>query len=101
MPSSSPPGRAGPEDGGVSLEAISELAGEVPILGVCLGHQCIGQAYGGKVVPAPRLMHGKTSAIHHDGHRHLRRPGQSPFVATRYHSLVVSPRLGADTLSWW
>ena len=61
------PGPGRPEDGGVSLEAIRELAGEIPLLGVCLGHQCIGQAYGGAIVGAPHLMHGKTSEIHHDG----------------------------------
>ena len=61
------PGPGRPEDGGVSLEAIRQLAGEIPLLGVCLGHQCIGQVFGGQVVLAPHLMHGKTSEIHHDG----------------------------------
>src|ERR1700683_4915695 len=61
------PGPGRPEDGGVSLSAIRELAGVIPMLGVCLGHQCIGQVFGGSVVPAPYLMHGKTSEIHHDG----------------------------------
>src|SRR6202522_30711 len=84
------PGPGRPEDGGVSLTAIAELAGEIPILGVCLGNQCIGQAYGGQVVLAPHLMHGKTSEIHHDEQgRFAALP--NPFVATRYHSLVVSP----------
>src|SRR5580700_9345858 len=61
------PGPGRPDDGGVSLSVITELAGEIPLLGVCLGQQCIGQAFGGDVVSAPHLMHGKTSEIHHDG----------------------------------
>jgi anthranilate synthase/aminodeoxychorismate synthase-like glutamine amidotransferase len=84
------PGPGRPEDGGVSLEAIGTLAGEVPILGVCLGHQCIGQVFGGTVVAAPHLMHGKTSEIHHDG-QGIFSGLPNPFVATRYHSLVVDP----------
>jgi anthranilate synthase/aminodeoxychorismate synthase-like glutamine amidotransferase len=84
------PGPGRPEDGGVSLAALDQLAGEIPILGVCLGNQCIGQAYGGEVVPAPHLMHGKTSEIHHDG-QGLFAGLPNPFVATRYHSLVVDP----------
>jgi anthranilate synthase component II len=84
------PGPGRPEDGGVSLEAIAVLAGDVPLLGVCLGHQCIGQAYGGEIVAAPRLMHGKTSEIHHDG-KGIFAGLPNPFVATRYHSLVVRP----------
>jgi anthranilate synthase component II len=84
------PGPGRPENGGVSLQAIDELAGEVPLLGVCLGHQCIGQAYGGRVVSAPHLMHGKTSEIHHD-EQGLFAGLPNPFVATRYHSLVVDP----------
>jgi anthranilate synthase component II len=84
------PGPGRPEDGGVSLEAIAALAGDVPLLGVCLGHQCIGQAYGGEIVAAPRLMHGKTSEIHHDG-KGIFAGLPNPFVATRYHSLVVRP----------
>jgi len=84
------PGPGRPEDGGVSLAAIRTLAGEVPILGVCLGHQCIGQVFGGAVVPAPHLMHGKTSEIHHDG-QGIFSGLPNPFVATRYHSLVVDP----------
>ena len=78
----------------MSLEAIDRLAGEIPLLGVCLGHQCIGQAYGGEVVAAPHLMHGKTSEIHHNG-RGLFAGLPNPFVATRYHSLVVAARIGA------
>jgi anthranilate synthase/aminodeoxychorismate synthase-like glutamine amidotransferase len=84
------PGPGRPEDGGVSLAAIAALAGEIPLLGVCLGHQCIGQAYGGEIVAAPHLMHGKTSEIHHRGEG-LFAGLPNPFVATRYHSLVVRP----------
>ena len=84
------PGPGRPEDGGVSLEAVRELAGEIPLLGVCLGHQCIGQAFGGEIVAAPHLMHGKTSEIHHDGSG-IYSGLPNPFVATRYHSLVVRP----------
>ena len=84
------PGPGRPEDGGVSLEAIRELGGEIPLLGVCLGHQCIGQAFGGEIVAAPHLMHGKTSEIHHDGSG-IYSGLPNPFVATRYHSLVVRP----------
>ncbi len=82
------PGPGRPENGGVSLEVVRRLAGEIPLLGVCLGHQCIGQAYGGEVVAAPHLMHGKTSEVHHDG-KGLFAGLPNPFVATRYHSLVV------------
>ena len=91
------PGPGRPEDGGVSLDAISQLAGEIPLLGVCLGHQCIGQAFGAEVVLAPHLMHGKTSEIHHDG-TGLFAGLSNPFVATRYHSLVVRPDSVPDEL---
>jgi anthranilate synthase component 2 len=91
------PGPGRPEDGGVSLEAIRSLSGEIPLLGVCLGHQCIGEAYGGEIVPAPHLMHGKTSEIHHNG-RGLFAGLPNPFVATRYHSLVVGPESVPDAL---
>ena len=84
------PGPGRPEDGGVSLEVVRRLGGEIPLLGVCLGHQCIGQAFGGEIVVAPRLMHGKTSEIHHDGEG-IFAGLPNPFVATRYHSLVVRP----------
>jgi anthranilate synthase component 2 len=79
------------------MTVIRELAGEYPILGVCLGHQAIGQVYGGEVVAAPTLMHGKTSSIHHDG-RGLFVGLPEPFVATRYHSLVVDPGSVPDVL---
>ena len=82
------PGPGRPEDAGISLRVVRDLAGEMPILGVCMGLQCIGQAYGGKVVPAPTLMHGKTSAVFHsDAGVFSGLP--NPFEATRYHSLVV------------
>jgi len=82
------PGPCTPNEAGVSLPAVAALGGAVPVLGVCLGHQAIGQAYGGKVVRAARLMHGKTSPILHDG-RTLFEALPSPFEATRYHSLIV------------
>jgi anthranilate synthase/aminodeoxychorismate synthase-like glutamine amidotransferase len=91
------PGPGRPEDGGVSLAAVAELAGEIPLLGVCLGNQCIGQSYGGSIVTAPHLMHGKTSEIHHDG-RGIYAGLPNPFVATRYHSLVVRPDSVPDEL---
>jgi anthranilate synthase/aminodeoxychorismate synthase-like glutamine amidotransferase len=91
------PGPGRPEDGGISLRAIGELAGEIPLLGVCLGHQCIGQVFGGRVVSAPHLMHGKTSEIHHDG-QGIFAGLPNPFVATRYHSLVIDPASVPDEL---
>jgi anthranilate synthase/aminodeoxychorismate synthase-like glutamine amidotransferase len=84
------PGPCTPNEAGISLELIARLAGKIPILGVCLGHQAIGQAFGGKVVRAPKVMHGKTSAIEHSG-QGLFRGIASPMQATRYHSLVVEP----------
>ncbi len=84
------PGPGRPEDAGVSLDLVGALAGEIPVFGVCLGLQCIGQAYGARVVRAPRLMHGKTSEIHHCGDG-IFSGLPNPFVATRYHSLVVAP----------
>ena len=85
------PGPGTPDDAGVSLETIRRFSGRLPILGVCLGHQAIGQAFGGRIVRAPTLMHGKTSPIHHDDGA-LYRGLPNPFEATRYHSLVVDPQ---------
>ena len=82
------PGPCDPDKAGVSLDVVRCFAGRVPILGVCLGHQCIGQAFGGRVVRAKKLMHGKTSRILHDGRGVFRGISQG-FTATRYHSLVV------------
>ena len=86
------PGPGTPDDGGVSLDIIRALGPTTPILGVCLGHQCIGQAYGGRVVRAPRLMHGKTSLVYHKN-APLFTGVPSPFEATRYHSLIVEEPL--------
>jgi anthranilate synthase component II len=83
------PGPGRPDDAGVSNAVIERLAGVKPILGVCLGHQCIGQVFGGTVVRAPAVMHGKTSLVHHDG-TGLLAGLPEPFEATRYHSLVVA-----------
>jgi len=82
------PGPCTPSEAGISVELIRKAAGRVPVLGVCLGHQSLGQAFGGKVVRAATLMHGKTSEIHHDG-KTLFAGVASPFTATRYHSLIV------------
>ncbi|HEX7275816.1 MAG TPA: aminodeoxychorismate/anthranilate synthase component II [Acidimicrobiales bacterium] len=84
------PGPGRPEDAGVSNQVIETFAGVKPILGVCLGHQCIGQVFGGQVVRAPTVVHGKTSLVHHRGDGVLAGLPQ-PFEATRYHSLVVDP----------
>jgi anthranilate synthase/aminodeoxychorismate synthase-like glutamine amidotransferase len=84
------PGPCTPSDAGISVLLIQHFAGKVPILGVCLGHQAIGEAFGGKVVRAKKLMHGKTSEIEHDA-RSIFRDLPTPLTATRYHSLVVSP----------
>ncbi|MFI5086917.1 MAG: anthranilate synthase component II [Terriglobales bacterium] len=83
------PGPCTPQEAGISIELIRHFAGKVPVLGVCLGHQAIGAAFGGKVVRAAHLMHGKTSQVEHDG-RTLFRGVPSPMQATRYHSLIVS-----------
>ncbi len=83
------PGPCTPQEAGISIELIKRMAGKSPILGVCLGHQALGAAFGGKVVRADQLMHGKTSAIEHDG-RTIFAGIPSPMTATRYHSLVVS-----------
>jgi anthranilate synthase component 2 len=82
------PGPCTPNEAGISVPMIRRFAGEIPILGVCLGHQSIGQAFGGKIVHAKRVMHGKTSTIHHSG-RGVFSGLREPFEATRYHSLVI------------
>ena len=86
------PGPGDPEDGGISNEVIRRFGPTTPVLGVCLGHQCIGHVYGGVVSRAPRLMHGKTSAVYHNG-LGLFNGVPSPFTATRYHSLIVEEPL--------
>lgn len=86
------PGPCTPDEAGISLDAITALGGNCPILGVCLGHQSVGQAYGAEVVRGGAPVHGKTSLIHHDG-RTIFTGLPEPFVATRYHSLVLHPRL--------
>ena len=86
------PGPGTPDDGGVSNEVIRRFGPTTPVLGVCLGHQCIGQVYGGVVSRAPRLMHGKTSSVYHNSHG-LFNGVPSPFTATRYHSLIVEEAL--------
>lgn len=91
------PGPCTPNEAGVSLEVISHFKGVIPIFGVCLGHQAIGQAFGGNVVRAERLMHGKTSPIHHEG-RSVFEGLPNPFTATRYHSLIVEKESLPDEL---
>jgi anthranilate synthase/aminodeoxychorismate synthase-like glutamine amidotransferase len=85
------PGPGTPEDSGICVEVIRRFSGEIPILGVCLGHQAIGHAFGGKVIRAPEIMHGKTSRIHHDNKTIFKELPQD-FVATRYHSLIVEEK---------
>ncbi len=86
------PGPGRPEDAGILLETIRNFAGKVPILGVCLGHQAIGEVFGGEVIAAPSLVHGKTTDVYHDG-KTIFRGLPSPFAAGRYHSLVVDPKI--------
>ena len=85
------PGPGGPEDAGISCSVIRHFAGKVPILGVCLGHQCIGHVFGGRIRQADRLMHGKTSPVYHDGES-VFAGLENPFEAARYHSLIVERR---------
>jgi anthranilate synthase/aminodeoxychorismate synthase-like glutamine amidotransferase len=91
------PGPCTPNEAGISMELIRRFAGEIPILGVCLGHQCIGQVFGGRIVRASRVMHGKLSKVFHD-EKMLFAGIENPFVATRYHSLVIDPESMPDTL---
>ncbi|HEY8430193.1 MAG TPA: aminodeoxychorismate/anthranilate synthase component II [Sandaracinaceae bacterium] len=91
------PGPGTPDDAGVTLSVVRELAGRIPIFGVCLGHQAIAQAYGGRIVRASRLMHGRTSPIHHRG-QGVFAGLPSPFTATRYHSLLVERESLPDVL---
>ena len=91
------PGPCTPNEAGISVELIKHFAGKVPILGVCLGHQSIGAAFGGEIIRAPRLMHGKTSMIHHDG-KTIYDGLPNPFIATRYHSLVIRRESMPDCL---
>ncbi|MBI5188391.1 MAG: aminodeoxychorismate/anthranilate synthase component II [Nitrospirae bacterium] len=91
------PGPCTPKEAGISVELIKHFAGMIPILGVCLGHQSIGAAFGGDIIRAPRLMHGKTSLIHHDG-KTIFGGLPNPFEATRYHSLVIKKETMPDCL---
>ena len=91
------PGPCTPNEAGISVECIRHFAGKMPVLGVCLGHQSIGQAFGATIVRAPQLMHGKTDEIHHD-QKGLFAGLKNPFVATRYHSLVIDPQTLPDCL---
>ncbi len=91
------PGPGRPEDAGISISAIKRFSGKIPILGVCLGHQAIGAAFGASVVNAKRLLHGKTSMIEHDK-KDIFRGVENPFIATRYHSLVIDTENLPDVL---
>ena len=92
------PGPGTPADSGISIEAIGHLGSKIPVLGVCLGHQAIAVAFGGRVIRANRIMHGKTSRIFHDG-RTIYRDLENPFEATRYHSLIIKPETLPDCLA--
>ena len=91
------PGPCTPDEAGVSMDVIKEFAGKVPILGVCLGHQSIGQVFGGKIVHANEIMHGKTSLVYHKG-EHVFKGLVNPYTATRYHSLVIDKNSLPDCL---
>ena len=91
------PGPCTPNEAGISMEVIRQFGGQIPILGVCLGHQSIGQVYGGKIVKARQVKHGKTSAIYHNNEG-VFSGLESPFTATRYHSLVIDPKTVPDVL---
>jgi anthranilate synthase/aminodeoxychorismate synthase-like glutamine amidotransferase len=91
------PGPCTPNEAGISMDVIQTFTGQIPMLGVCLGHQSIGQVFGGRIVRAPRIMHGKTSKIFHD-EKGLFAGVENPFVATRYHSLVIAPESLPDSL---
>jgi para-aminobenzoate synthetase component 2 len=91
------PGPCTPNEAGISMDVIRHFAGKIPILGVCLGHQSIGQVFGGKVIRAERLMHGKTSEVYHDG-KTIFQGIPSPFTAARYHSLIVEEETLPDVL---
>jgi anthranilate synthase/aminodeoxychorismate synthase-like glutamine amidotransferase len=85
------PGPCTPQEAGISIDVVRHFAGKVPVLGVCLGHQAIGAAFGGEIVRAPKLMHGKTSEVQHDG-KTIFKDLRSPMTATRYHSLIVQEK---------
>ena len=91
------PGPCTPNEAGVSLDTVAYFAGKIPLLGICLGHQSIGQSYGGDIIRAKAVMHGKTSLIHHNGNGVFAELA-NPFEATRYHSLVVAPETMPDCL---
>jgi anthranilate synthase component 2 len=96
------PGPGRPEDAGISVKLIKEFAGKIPVLGVCLGHQAIGYAYGANIVQAKKLMHGKTSLIYHH-QKEIFKDLPNPFEATRYHSLVIDPQTCPtclETIAW-
>jgi len=91
------PGPCTPKEAGISLELIKMYAGKIPMMGVCLGHQSIGQAFGGRIIRAPKVMHGKVSSIRHDG-KTIFQGIENPFTATRYHSLIIEKKSLPDSL---